>query len=301
MHSDILKNSFEESRSLKQELTFTTLQNELNRRNLEFGFEQMKMLKLIGDDKLFTNLALLLSDQCAHTIKIAVFQGTDNAIFRDRREFSGSVLKQLEDAYNYLDLQNKTKATFSGLYRTDTRDYPEDALREALLNSIIHRDYLFSGSTIINVFDDRIEFISLGGLVSGITMESIFLGASQSRNPNLAAVFYRLRLVESYGTGIRKILRLYDGFEPLPAFRTAEGVFVVEMKNRNEAKVQSKNTLKDDIYEFVKTKQEVTRKDIENTFGFGSTKAYKYLKMLCDEGVISQKLNGNRTVYRLEI
>ena len=74
--------------------------------------------------------------------------------------------------------RKKGKATFSNLDRTDRRDYPEDAIRESLLNSIVHRDYSFSGSNLVNVYEDRIEFVSLGGLVSGLELESIFLGVS---------------------------------------------------------------------------------------------------------------------------
>lgn len=74
--------------------------------------------------------------------------------------------------------EKKGKATFSNLDRTDRRDYPEDAIRESLLNSIVHRDYSFSGSNLVNVYEDRIEFVSLGGLVSGLELESIFLGVS---------------------------------------------------------------------------------------------------------------------------
>lgn len=301
--------SFEESRSLNQDLTFYALEAALKEKNLEFGGEQKKTLKLVGDDQLYTNLALLLSDQCPHTIKVAVFQGTDNAVFRDRKEFSGSLLNQLEDVYRFLDLHNKTQASFDGLKRTDVRDYPEEAIREALLNSILHRDYLFSGSTIINVFDDRIEFISLGGLVSGISMEAVFMGASQSRNPNLAAVFYRLGLVESYGTGVRKILRLYQSFERKPVFQAAEGVFTVEMMNRNESVQKSGREQaadiagkseddRDAVYRFVKQNGETTRKDVEMAFGFGGTKAYKLLKQLCAEGRVSQIMNGRKTSYR---
>ncbi len=300
--------SFEESRSLNQDLTFDIFEKALKDKNLEFGLEQMKTLKLVGADGLYTNLAMLLSDQCVHTIKIAVFQGTDNVVFRDRKEFSGSLLKQLEDVYSFLDIYNKTEASFNGLKRTDYKDYPEEALREALLNSILHRDYLFSGSTIINVYDDRMEFISLGGLVSGISMEAVFMGASQSRNPNLAAVFYRLGLVESYGTGVRKILRLYKDFEREPVFKAAEGVFTVEMMNRNET-VRKPETvqqtgnstayddLRKDVYRFVKMNGETTRKDIEKEFKVGSTKAYKLLKQLCAEGQLLQKMNGRKTSY----
>ena len=306
--------SYEECRSMNQELTFETLQAEMAARNIEFGTAQMKTLKMIGSDGLYTNLALLLSDQCAHTIKVAVFQGTDNAVFRERKEFSGSVLKQLNDAYQFLDFFNKTEATFTGLRRTDQRDYPEETVREALLNSIIHRDYLFSGSSIINMFDDHIEFISLGGLVRGISMEAIFMGVSQSRNPNLAAIFYRLGLVESYGTGIRKIMRLYQGFDHQPVFKAAEGAFAVELFNQNENTKNEGNSaaegvdrqtepvpeieeIRTAVYQKAKELGRVTRKEVEEEFGFGSTKAFKVLKALCDAGLLIQQKYGNRTVY----
>ena len=114
----ILQNSgrsFELCRSMNQELTFHTLQTEMQKRSIEIGPSQMQTLKLIGEDGLYTNLALLLSDQCEATTKVALFQGTDKELFRDRKEFKGSILKQLEDVYHFIDLINKTKATFSGL------------------------------------------------------------------------------------------------------------------------------------------------------------------------------------------
>ncbi len=299
--------SFEESRSLNQDLTFEAFRSEMAKRTLEFGQAQMKTLKLIGSDGLFTNLALLLSDQCPYTIKTAVFQGTDNAVFRERKEFSGSLLTQLEDVYHFLDFYNKTRARFNGLLREDTRDYPEDAVREALLNSIIHRDYLFSGSTIVNLSDDHMEFISLGGLIMGLSMEAILMGVSQSRNPNLADVFYRLRLVESYGTGIRKIMRLYSGNAIQPSFRTAEGAFTVSLPNINirdthgtcETAAVFFPDERRTIVEFVRKNGAASRKDIEKELHAGSTKAYKLLKRLCDEGILQTQGQGNQTAYTL--
>lgn len=225
--------SYESCRSMQQELTFETFNAEMRKRNIEVGEAQRKTLKLIGEDGLYTNLALLLSDQCEVTTKIAIFQGSDKAVFRIRREFGGSILKQMQDVYLFVDLNNKTKASFSGLDRTDSRDYPESAVREAWLNCIVHRDYSFSGSTIINIYDDRMEFISPGGLVCGFTLESVFLGVSQSRNPNLADLFYRMRLTESCGTGIRQIRRSYSGVEAEPIFETVPGVFRVTLPNCN--------------------------------------------------------------------
>lgn len=129
---------------------------------------------------------------------------------------------------------NKVKANFDGLYRTDVYDYPKVALREALLNMIVHRDYSIEGSNIINVYEDRIEFVSVGGLISSIELASIFLGASRIRNPKLADVFYKLRLIESYGTGIYKIMHCYMKNNEKPKFETAKGVFRTTLPNINE-------------------------------------------------------------------
>ena len=203
----------------------------------------------------------------------------------------------------------KTKATFSGLDRTDRRDYPEKAVREALLNSIVHRDYSFSGSNLVNVYEDRIEFVSLGGLVSGLELKSIFLGVSQSRNPNLAAVFYRMRLIESYGTGIGKIERAYKVCPFQPEFETAKGVFRVTLPNRNEeqeAEVQEIENANNDIsldeqknliIQYARENGSVTRKEVEDLIGAGTTKAFRLLKELCEVDKLEQKGSGKLSTY----
>ena len=299
--------TYETCRSMNQELTFSTLHQEMEKRGQELGEAQMRTLHLLDADGLYTNLALLLSDQCEHTIKLAIFQGRDKAIFRDRKEFSGSLLSQLAEAYTAIDLFNKTKATFAGLERTDKRDYPEDAIREALLNSIVHRDYSFSGSTLINLYDDRIEFVSLGGLVPGLSMEAIFMGVSQSRNPHLAAVFYRIRLIESYGTGIGKIQRLYATDPVLPLFESAHGAFRVILANRNEVSeptpVQKEidppalTDPKERICSLAKKAGSVRRKDVEETLGLKTTAAHHLLKQLCEENRLRRVGNGRNSRY----
>ena len=306
--------TFESTRSLNQNLTFETLSKEMRIRDMEFGKPQMLTMKLIGNDGLYTNLAYLLSDQCETTTKVALFQGADKAIFRDRKEFFGSLLRQLEDVYQFLDLNNKTKAFFTGLNRTDRRDYPEEAVREALLNSITHRDYSVGGSNLINIYDDRIEFVSLGGLIQGLELESIFLGVSRSRNPNLAAVLYRMRLIESYGTGIEKIQRAYAESGKKPEFETAKGVFRVTLPNRNEDNTVLDNITtskgkegsrqrrdmeiqKELLLSYAKEKGEVTRKETEKLLDVGSTKAFKILKELCEEGYLKADGSGRLSKY----
>ncbi len=294
--------SFEACRSLKQDLTFRTLQEEMDRRNIEYGRAQMRTLRLTGEDGLYTNLALLLSDQCEFTTKVALFQGSDKAVFRDRQEFSGSILRQMEEVYRFIDMNNKTKAVFSGLDRTDIRDYPEEAVREAWLNCLTHRDYSFSGSTIINIYDDRMEFVSLGGLVSGLELNSIFLGVSQSRNPNLASVLYRMRLIESYGTGIGKIRRAYAGKKRQPEFETAKGVFRVTLPNDNEVKIAAKGMPDEEkrmILDYAAEKGSVTRKEVEELTQAGTTKAFRLLRELCMDGKLKTEGSGKLRRYVL--
>lgn len=237
------RNFYEESRSLVQDLTFNYA--ELLMEKLEIGFKesQKKTLGIIGEDSLYTNLGLLISDQCLHSIKVAVFQGIEKDIFKDRKEFTGSILKQVSDAFEYIDLLNRNSATFEGLVRIDKRDYPVEAIREALLNTIVHREYSFSSSTIINIYCDRIEFISLGGLVSGLSLEAIMLGVSQSRNEKIANLFYRIRYIEAFGTGIRKILASYKKEEEKPSIISVEGAFQVILPNINFENIKSEINL----------------------------------------------------------
>lgn len=301
--------SFEEQRSMKQELTFEALSKALSMRGIEFGTAQMKTLKLVGEDGLYTNLALLLSDQCPVTTKTAIFQGTENVVFRDRQEFSGSLMKQMEEVYHYIDVCNKTKADFVGLDRIDTRDYPEEAVREAWMNCLVHRDYSFSGSTIVNIYDDRMEFVTLGGLVPGLELNSIFLGVSQSRNPNLAALFYRMRLIESYGTGIGKIKRGYQGKGKTPIFETATGAFRVTLPNCNEGDYASEGTQPQRIertsaaaqnklvIEYACQNGSISRQETEELLQVGSTKAFKILKELCANGKLIVEGSGKNVKY----
>ena len=169
---------YEDGRSLNQQLTFETTAAYFKKKKVEFGEQQKRSLNIISADGTYSNLGMLLSDQCVHTIKMAVFDGDKKSIFRDRKELTGSLLQQLEDAYAYIDQLNRTRAEFVGLDRVDKRDYPPEALREALLNAIVHRDYAIRGATLISIFDDRIEFVTIGGLVPGITFDDILLGLS---------------------------------------------------------------------------------------------------------------------------
>lgn len=294
----------EEIRSLNQELTFDVLQKELKTANVELEEAQMKTLHIIGEDELYSNLGLLLSEQCGHTIKLAVFEGTSKEIFKDRYEFTGSLFKQLREVYSSIDRYNRTRAEFDDLTRIDMREYPPTAVREALLNSIVHRDYSFSGSTLISIFDDRIEIVTIGGLVKGISKDDILLGISILRNKDLADVFYRLKMIEAYGTGIPKIMESYGKNSISPKIEITDNAFKISLPNTSFAKP---NTNDEPIFSYSEQRildmfvsnDTIRRKDIEKALSISQSMAVKLLKNLIGKSAIQKIGNGRNVFYKL--
>ena len=290
--------TFEVMRSLNQDLTFHAATDEFKARDILFGESQMITLGILTAEKLYTNLGLLLSDQCVHTIKAASFEGTTKSVFKDRREFTGSLLKQMNDAYNFIEVYNKTRAEFLKLHRIDRRDYPEAAVREALLNSLVHREYAFSGSTLINIFEDRIEFVSLGGLVNGLTENDILFGISQCRNEKLAAVFYRLKLIEAYGTGIQKIMESYKDCIVKPKIDLSDNAFKIVLPNQNMViPPQDVNDSEKVVLDLVYRKNAIGRKDVEEALAISQTMAGRIIKQLVDKAVLVAAGSGKNRKY----
>ena len=294
---------FEEMRSLEQDLTFEAAKKEFSERNILFGEAQMKALGIMTHDGVYTNLGFLLSDQCVHTIKAAVFQGTTQNEFKDRKEFSGSLFRQMDEVYDYIDFRNQTHSSFQKLRRIDQRDYPETAVREALMNLLVHREYSFRASTFISLYTDRIEFTSIGGLVSGVTLKDVMMGISVCRNVKLANVFYRLELIEAYGTGILKIMEAYAGTGKEPEIETSDNAFKIILPNLNAPEPDAappKNSVEEDaVIALAKEQGIFTRKDVEKALGISQTTCGRLLRQMIGTGQIVQEGRGRNTHYRL--
>lgn len=217
---------FDEERSLEQDLSFEEAQRFFSEYEVAFGERQMRSLGLIDEFGTFTNTGLLLSDQCPTTVKAAVFEGDTKSAFKDRFEFSGSLLRQLRETLEFINRYNATHSEIGpDMRRIDQRDYPESAIREALLNMFVHRDYSVPAPALVSVFDHRVEFVNFGGLVAGMSADDLMMGVSLQRNPHIAAIFYRLKLIEAYGTGIPKILESYGFSNSQPEFDVASNSF----------------------------------------------------------------------------
>lgn len=300
--------SFEDMRSLIQSLTFNETKKVFDERKIIFNQPQMQTLRLISKDGLYTNLGLLLSEQCLHTIKVAVFEGNNQNNFKDRREFSGSLLQQMNEVYDFIDFHNQTHATFQKLLRIDTRDYPEVAVREALLNSLVHRDYSFHASTLISIYSDRIEFVSIGGLPSGLELCDIMIGISVCRNPHLANIFYRLQLIEAYGTGIKKIMDAYVGAPVQPKITTTNNAFKIILPNINYKtkddeglELQNINCSlleinEKKILQYLSKNSTISRKDVQSLIGVSQSTAGRILNKMVSNNQIVQ-LGGSRNTH----
>lgn len=295
--------SFEGIRSLNQELTFASAKQAFEKYGVEFSENKYRVLGITTDSNdLYTNLGLLLSDQCRHSIKAAVFADEDNTSFLDSKEFTGSILRQLDDAYSYLMLNNRNNAEFKGLERVEHYSYPQEALREALLNALVHRDYAFNGSIIININESQIEFISLGGLLPGLSAEDIQNGISQPRNPKLAEVFHRLRLIESYGTGIRRIFTLYRDCEKKPEIIVTPNTFKLILPNRNyystdKSEEKALNNQQRTILQHIERNGAITEETVQKLLGVKRTRAYVILKEMRDSGLIEVQGRGQNKKY----
>ena len=121
--------NFEDLRSINQILEFNSLIEEFEQANIKLGKSQMRTFNIIDKDGLYTNLGLLLSEECPYTMKATIFEGNTKEVFKDRFEFSGSLIKQMKEVYSFLNRNNRTQSQIKGLTRIDTREYPEIAIR----------------------------------------------------------------------------------------------------------------------------------------------------------------------------
>ncbi len=289
---------FETLPSVEQDLTFDYLESVFKRANLEL---KPKTLGLIDSNGSYTNLALLLSDQCPFSIKAAVFDSDDKSSFLDRKEFEGSLVRQADEAYSYLNLNNKVRGEYNGLIREDVSEYNPLVLREGLLNAVIHRDYSLNGNILISVYKNRIEYVSIGGLVSGMTYDDMILGVSRSRNEKLANIFFKLKYVEAYGTGIEKIQGDYEYTGLEPRFEVSDNGFLLVLPNKTYIKKAKENrTDKETVYDFIAKCGRVTRAEVQEELGFKLTKTRNILLSLEQDGKIECHGSGKGIFYTVK-
>ncbi|MDR1731625.1 MAG: DeoR family transcriptional regulator [Synergistaceae bacterium] len=166
----------------------------------------------------------------------------------DDSEYSGNMISLLQNGLNFIRNNYKVKWRKTPEKRVEMPDYPQTAIREALVNAIIHRDYSFMGSEIhIDIYDDRLEITSPGGMVDGKRIQNmdIMKVPSKRRNPVIADLFQRLKLVERRGSGLEKIRKEYESTGRQPVFFSDDSWFITTLYNLNYGMEEDANVTKD--------------------------------------------------------
>ena len=160
-----------------------------------------------GKDYPSNAFAILTGNGGLHvTTQCGVFKGTTKAIFVDRREYTGPIWEQIDEAFQFVLRNIHLGATIVGIYWQDIYEIPPDAIRELIINAMVHRSYLDHGTIQVAVYDNRLEITSPGKLPMGQTMERIKEGYSKIRNEALAHAFAYMNLIEHWGSGIPRII-----------------------------------------------------------------------------------------------
>ncbi len=278
--------SYEKAVSFGQDLTFEFTASVFRKKELEFGEEEMKSLHLIENGR-YTNLAFMLSDQFDAPVKTAMFQ--DAFTFLDRAEFQGSILEQFDGIMRFISGHNTKRSVIEGIDRKDTTAYPVVAVREAVLNALVHRDYSMQGTILISIYPDRLTISSPGGLNEIYSIDDLKIGISSTRNPNLANIMYRLGYIEAYGTGIPRIMKLYLHREE-PEIKVSDAVFFISLPSMliNDDRLES----------LLRSEDYITRSDLES-IGYSRSAAVEKINSLIGEGRIERSGGGRSTKYRV--
>ena len=177
--------------------------------------EKMLNLKLVIEEqgqRYASHGLLILLGQYEHVMtQCARFKGTNMSVFLDRKEYTGDLFSQIEQAEIFIKNHLSLRAEIRGLKRYDFLEIPENAIREALINAYVHRDYSNFGRNIkVAVYDDLVNIVSPGGLPNGLTEADLLQGRSEIRNRVLARVFRELGYIEHWGSGLQRIKQMCE-------------------------------------------------------------------------------------------
>ncbi|MDP2806060.1 MAG: putative DNA binding domain-containing protein, partial [Gallionellaceae bacterium] len=205
-----IRNSIGTIKSRKQSLSFEQLKIYYNETPLKLNEQFAHNLELLTEDGAYNYAAYLLSDVNGNSIKIAKYAGTDRVHLIENEEYGYcSLVKATKAVLEKLKIENKTFARITPERRVERKLLNPVALREAVINAIIHNNYSNEVPPKFELFDDRLEITSAGGLPDGFDEEEFFKGYSVPQNKELMRVFRDLDMVEQLGTGVRRILEHY--------------------------------------------------------------------------------------------
>jgi len=284
--------------SPRQDLTFEQLHIYYSSKGYKLNKNFAKNLELLTDEGRYTYIAYLLADENAVSIKVAKYKGTDRVELIENNEYGYcSLIKATKAVLDKLDVENTTFAKITPKERIEKTLWDKVAIREAVINAIIHNDYTNEIPPKFEIFDDRLEITSAGGLPLGLSREEFFSGVSNPRNREIMRVYKDLGMVEQLGSGIPRILRAYskESFVFMPNF--------IRMVFYKSGAIGGQIYLTDrqrDIVDLIKQNPKISRRNIANILDINQSAVLKHLENLKKLGVI-ERIGGTRGYWKINI
>ncbi len=273
----------------------------------------MKNLKLIIEENgiLYpSNGLLILLGKFEHVrMKCSRFKGNTMETFLDRKEYDGDLLIQLENAEKFIKNHISLSSEIKGLQREDEYEIPLEAIRESLVNAVVHRDYSNDGRDIkVGIYDNIINIVSPGAFPSTITQEDILEGRSEIRNKVIARVFKELNYIEQWGSGIRRIKSSCQARGLKEPEILEKGDFVSVSLYRKLAFQEEKNNeililrdYEESILRYLELNQnKITTKETQTILGLGERRSREILKEMIDKNILEKVGKTTNTHYRMK-
>lgn len=204
------RNSISRVVSNRQDLRFEQLRIYYKEHGKQLNDNFPRTLELLTEDGRYNYIAYLLADENGNSIKVAKYSSLDRCDLIENNEYGYcSLIKATKSVLAKLEIENKTAATITPVERIETPMWDRIAIREAVINAIVHNDYSFEVPPKFEIFPDRLEITSAGRLPETMSLQEFFDGVSMPRNKELMRIFKDVELVESLGSGIPRILRAY--------------------------------------------------------------------------------------------
>ncbi len=292
------RNSLGKIESPKNKLTFEQLKIYYNSKGTNLKANFASNLELLTKTGEFNYVAYLLSDKNSTSIKVAKYAGTNRIDLIENNEFGFcSLLKSTKQTLDKLDVENRTFTKITPKQRDEKKMFNAIALREAVVNAIVHNDYTNEVPPKFELFEDRIEITSTGGLPIGFSEEEFFSGYSFPRNKELMRIFKDLKFVEHLGSGIPRILEKYSK----SAFKITDNFLKITLPvelSKNELKNAKKKTYKADnkIMDAILDNKYITIKEIMKKTSLSKGTVQWQITKLKEKGVIERK-GSNKMGY----
>lgn len=306
MFRERTKDSLKNIVSPRQDLTFTDLKIYYAEKGFDVGDNFEKQLDFFTKNGKYNYVAYLLADSNRVSIKVAKYAGDDVDELMENYEFGDcSLIKATYRVLEKFRTENKVYAKITYPERIEQPMYDYTAVREAVINAIVHNDWATEYPPKFEFFSDRLEISSFGGIQSEFTEEEFLQGYSAPKNPELMRVFRDLELVEHLGTGIRRILKRYDKsiYHFYPHFirvsiKYNQNEFEYDNKiNTNDSKLDySKselNNIQKGIIGLMLDRPKITQEEMSNLLGVTPRTIRNHIKYLIDNDYI-ERVGANK-------